>query len=484
METIIAAIVAALVGLIAGSVAVWIIGAAQRRALEKALSEARWALSERESHLLALERDKAAMEAQLAERADTLKSLEDRLAETETRAQELDRRASGLEATLAERDRALEERGQVVEQMREAFASLSQEVLSRSSEDFLKLAQQRFETLSQAAQGELATRQEAIRGLVEPLAQSLKRYEEALQALEERRQTAYATLEERLKGLSEAELRLQQETSKLVNALRRPEVRGRWGEMQLRNAVEMAGMSQYCDFEEQVTVEGGNQRPDMVVRLPGGKRIVVDAKVPLDAYLAAVEAPDPETHRQRMLDHAKQCRQHLEGLTRKAYWEQFGDAPDCVIMFVPGESLFAAAVEADSTLLNDGLRNRVVIATPATLIAMLYAVSYGWRQHSFTENAETVRKLAAEMYDRLCVFAGHFQGVGKALGSSVKAYNEAVGSLESRLLVSARRLKEMDVTERDLPEVSALELVPRQTTAEATPGLPSAGETNLPPGEI
>lgn len=483
METIVAAIVGALLGLIAGFVAAWLIAGAQRRAVEKALADAQLALSERESHLLDLEKDKAAMEAQLLGRAEQVRSLEARLAESEMRAQDLDRTASSLKATLVERDRALEERGQLVEQMREAFASLSQEVLSRSSEDFLKLAQQRFETLSQAAQGELATRQEAIKGLVEPLSESLRRYEEALKSLEERRQTAYASLEERLRGLSEAEMRLQQETTKLVNALRRPEVRGRWGEMQLRNAVEMAGMSQYCDFEEQVTVEGGTQRPDMVVRLPGGKRIVVDAKVPLDAYLRAVEAPDPETHHQHMLEHAAQCRRHLEGLTRKAYWEQFEDAPDCVIMFVPGESLFAAAVEKDSALLDFGLRNKVVIATPATLIAMLYAVSYGWRQQSFTESAETVRRLAAEMYDRLCVFAEHFQGVGKALGSSVGAYNRAVGSLESRVLVSARRLKDMHVTERDLPEVSSLEVVPRQTDAQMTADLPAPDEASLPPGE-
>lgn len=482
MESVVAAIVGVIVGLVAGLVAAHRMEAAKRQPLEDALTEAQRGLAEREGRLLELEKSAAALGSQLDERMARLQAVEARLADTEARAAELDRTGSGLRVALQERDRALKERGQLLEQMRETFAKLSQEALSQSNEDFLKLAQQRFETLSQAAQGELATRQEAIKGLVDPLAESLKRYEEALKSLEEKRQTAYASLDERLKGLSEAELRLQQETTKLVNALRRPEVRGRWGEMQLRNAVEMAGMSQYCDFDEQVSVEENAQRPDMVVNLPGSKRIVVDAKVPLDAYLQAVEAADPETHQQHMLEHARQCRRHLEGLTRKAYWDQFEDAPDCVIMFVPGESLFAAAVEADSALLDYGLKNKVVMATPATLIAMLYAVSYGWRQQTFTENAEAVRNLAAEMYDRLCTFADHFQGVGKALSSSVGAYNKAVGSLESRVVVSARKLKDMRVAERDLPDVAPLEVVPRQLGPELA-ALPPECETGLPEGE-
>ncbi len=479
---VIAAIGGVLAGLAVGLITAQRMEAAKRQPLAEALTEAQRGLAERDDRLLALEKSAAALSTQLDDRVARLGEVQSRLAETEARTQELDRAGSSLRATLGERDKALAERGQLLDQMRETFASLSQEALSRSSEDFLKLAQQRFETLSQAAQGDLATRQEAIKGLVDPLADSLKRYEGALRALEEKRQTAYASLDERLKGLSEAEVRLQQETTKLVNALRRPEVRGRWGEMQLRNAVEMAGMSQYCDFTEQVSVEGGAQRPDMVVNLPGGKRIVVDAKVPLDAYLRAVEAADPDLHRQCMIEHATQCRRHLEGLTRKAYWEQFDDAPDCVIMFVPGESLFAAAVEADSALLDYGLRSKVVMATPATLIAMLYAVSYGWRQQTFTENAEMVRTLAAEMYDRLCVFAEHFQGVGRALNGSVGAYNKAVGSLESRVMVSARRLKETKVSERDLPDVSPLEVVSRQLGPELS-ALPPESEAGLPEGE-
>lgn len=412
-------------------------------------------------------RGNMAREADLQER---LTEAQTAVSERDTRLLALERSAAGLQATLEERQKALEAEHEQTEKLRQVFAALSQEALTRNSEEFLRLAQQRFETLTQAAEGSLATRQEAIKGLVDPLTDTLKRYEEALAVLEGKRQAAYASLDERLKGLAEAEKGLQQETTKLVNALRRPEVRGRWGEMQLRNAAEMAGMSQYCDFEEQVSVEGGAQRPDMVVNLPGGKRIVVDAKVPLDAYLRAVETADPEQHRQAMLEHATQCRRHLESLTKKAYWSQFEDAPDCVVMFVPGESLFAAAVETDSTLLDYGLRNRVIMATPATLIAMLYAVSYGWRQQTFTESAEEVRKLAAEFYERLCTFAESFQGVGTHLGRSVAAYNKAVGSLEARLVVSARKLREMRVAEGELPDVQPLETIARQIGAELTPG--------------
>jgi DNA recombination protein RmuC len=415
--------------------------------------------------------------------------LQDRLTEAQVGLSQRDARVetlvsanASLQATLEERQRALEAEHQQTEKLREVFAALSQDALSHNSQEFLKLAQQSFETLSKTAQGDLATREQAIKGLVDPLADNLKRYETALQSLEAKRQTAYASLDERLKGLGEAEARLQQETTKLVNALRRPEVRGRWGEMQLRNAAELAGMSEYCDFTEQVSVEGGAQRPDMVVNLPGGKRIVVDAKVPLDAYLRAVETADPDQHQQFMLEHAAQCRRHLEGLTKKAYWQQFDDAPDCVVMFVPGESLFAAAVEADSGLLDYGLRSKVIMATPATLIAMLYAVSYGWRQQTFTENAEAVRDLAAEMYDRLCTFADHFQGVGKALNSSVGAYNRAVGSLETRVAVSARKLKDMRVSDKDLPEVTPLEVIPRQLGPELTEP-PAGAERRLPEGE-
>lgn len=392
----------------------------------------------------------------------------------------------GLEARLEERERAVQSVQQLNEQMREAFGALSQDALSRNSEEFLRLARQSFETLAKSAEGSLATREEAIKGLVDPLNQMLQRYDLAVQEMERRREGAYSSIDERLRALAEAEGTLQRETSRLVTALRRPEVRGHWGEMTLHNAVEMAGMSQYCDFveQEQVATEGGAQRPDMIVRLPGGKQLVVDAKVPFGAYLKMVECQDVAEREQCLREHASQCRKHLDGLARKAYWEQFADAPDCVVMFIPMESLFAAALEADAELMTRALQSKVIIATPTTFIAMLYAVNYGWQQQTFAENALQVRELASQLYDRLRVFSGHFQKIGSSLDNSVDAYNKAVGSLERNLLVSARKLKELGTTGKDdVPELKPVEHMARELGAElsAVPDEPPGDDEVVEP---
>lgn len=396
---------------------------------------------------------------------------EDRLTETqvklqrqETRVLELERETASLQTRLEERQNALATEQQLAEKMRQAFAELSQGALTRNSEEFLRLAHQRFENLTKEANGALATREQAIKGLVDPMTELLNRYEKALQEMELKRQTAYTSLDERLKALAEAESGLQRETNRLVTALRRPEVRGHWGEMQLRNAVEMAGMSEYCDFTEQehITSSSGNLRPDMIIRLPGGRSIVVDAKVPLNAYLDAVACDDAEQRTRLLGDHARQCRAHLDGLAAKKYWENVANSPDCVVMFIPGESLFAAAVEADHELIARGWLNKVIIATPSTFIALLYAVSYGWQQQTFAENALQVRDLASQLYDRLRIFAGNFETVGTNLHRSVDAYNKAVGSLESRVLVSARKLKEMGTTgKEDIGELKSVDTTPR-----------------------
>lgn len=380
-----------------------------------------------------------------------------------------------LEARLQERDAAAQK---LSEQMRETFGSLSQDALSRNSEEFLRLARQSFESLRTAAEGTLATKEEAIKGVVDPLTELVKKYEQALQTMEERRLTAYASLDERLKALAQAELGLQSETNRLVTALRAPQVRGRWGEMTLRNAVEAAGMSRYCDFVEQaqISTEAGALRPDMIVNLPGGKKIIVDSKVPMEAYLKAVDSPDAASRELHLRDHATQCQRHLDSLTRKSYWEQFEEAPNCVVMFIPGEALFAAAMEADADLLARGLSNNVIMATPATLVAMLYAVNYGWQQQMFTESATVVRKVASELYDRLGPFMEHFGKVGTNLNRGVAAYNDAVGSFKSRVEVSARKLKEMGVPGKDdLPELGLVDALARQTEFE-TPLLPEGEE--------
>ncbi len=421
--------------------------------------------------------------------------LQDRLTEAQvalSREQEkvvqLTGEAQGLRARLDERDKAA---AQFDEQMREKLDALSQHALSRNSEEFLKLAAQSFEALSKQTTGALATGEERIKGMVDPLAELVKRYDEAIQEMERRREGAYSTLEERLRAMVVAEQGLQSETNKLVTALRRPEVRGRWGEMQLRNAVELAGMSEYCDFEEQVSVPGEGVRPDMVINLPGDRCIVVDAKVPKDAYDRALECTDPERREQLLQEHARQCRNHLDSLAAKKYWEKLPQSmhsPDCVVMFIGAESLFAAAVEADQELINRGLRNRVIIATPSTLVAMLFAVHYGWQQHRFAESALQVRSLAGEFYERLRKFAEPFQDIGKHLGRSVEAYNKSVGSMENRLLVSARRLREMGAADKDLPELEPLDTVPRRLESELSGALPPAeddvhDETDAPDDE-
>ena len=416
------------------------------------------------------------------ELTERVTGLESALAQKDAQIQAATLQAARLQTQLEERERSLATAAELEKKLQQAFAELSQKVLSRNSEDFLRLAQQRFESLAKETEGQLATREETIKGLVDPLTQLLGRYDQALQEIELKRQTAYASLDERLKSLSEAEGNLQRETGRLVNALRRPEVRGHWGEMQLRNAVELAGMSEYCDFVEQEHMEGaaGAQRPDMIVHLPGNRCLVVDAKVPLDAYLNALECEDPDTRSRLLADHARHCRTHLDALAAKKYWENVENAPDCVVMFIPGESLFAAAVEADRDLIARGWHSKVIIATPSTFIALLYAVSYGWQQQVFAENARAVRELAGQFYDRLLKFSEHFAKMGGLLDSSVKKYNEAAGSLEARVLIPARKLKEMGVTGKaDLPETGPVETRARQLGGELLPGLPES--ESVPP---
>lgn len=413
-------------------------------------------------------------QARRAELEDRLQGAQADLSRQSDRILELEREATALQTRLEERQKALEDQQAFGEKMRQAFAELSQGALSRNSEEFLRLAQQRFENLSKQAEGTLATREQAIKGMLEPLTDLLKRYDVAVQEIENRRQSAYGSLETQLKALAEAESNLQKETGRLVSALRRPEVRGHWGEMQLRNAVELAGMSEYCDFLEQEhldTAGAAAQRPDMIIRLPGNRTIVVDAKVPLTAYLDALECEEVEMRDRLLLDHARQCRVHMDSLAAKKYWENVENAPDCVVMFIPGESLFAAAVEADRDLISRGWLNKVIVATPSTFIALLYAVSYGWQQQTFAENAMEVRDLAAQLYDRLRVFATHFQAIGTNLDRSVDSYNKAVGSLERNLLVSARKLKEMGTTGKDdLPEMKPVDTMARDLGSELAAG--------------
>ena len=351
-----------------------------------------------------------------------------------------------------------------------AFASLSQEALAKNNEQFLALADTRFGQVRAAAQGDLAQRQQAIEELLNPLSETLTRYERGIAQMEAERKGAYATLSERVAALHQGHERLEKETRNLVTALRSPHTRGRWGEMTLRRAVEAAGMLEHCDFEEQKTVAGedGYLRPDMVVHLPGGGQVVIDSKVPLDAFLQFIEADDDDA-RQRLLEkHAKQLRTHIEQLAKKEYWKQFECSPEFVVAFIPGEPLLAAALDADPALQDYALDKRVILATPNTLVAALRTMALSWQQETLAENAREVKDLGAELYERLRTWTGHMQALQKSLSSSVDAYNRAVGSLESRVLVTARKFPSLGVvgSERaDITELSPIETAPRHLQA-------------------
>jgi DNA recombination protein RmuC len=330
----------------------------------------------------------------------------------------------------------------------------------------LRLAAVSFESLHVKAESDLMQRQQAIDAVVRPLQDSLQRYGEQLRLLEQSRQSAYGGLDQHLRSLAESQQRLQQETGNLVKALRSPTVRGQWGELTLKRVAELAGMVDHCDFAEQPSVTGddGRFRPDMVVQLPGGRQIIVDAKTVLSAYLDAHEAQNEAQQAEALRRHAAQVKCRMDELCLKAYWTQFDRAPEFVVLFLPGEQFLGAALDQNPRLIEEGFANGIVLATPATLIALLRAVAYGWRQERMTAHAEEAGRLGKELYERMAVLAEHMNDVGQALGKSVSAYNRAVGSLETRILPAARRFKELGVSsDRDVPILEPTEVVPRKT---------------------
>ncbi|MCX7154914.1 MAG: DNA recombination protein RmuC [Rhodocyclales bacterium] len=381
-------------------------------------------------------------------------------------------------ATELEKDQALfAERQATLEAARDSFADafkvISADALAKNNQSFLELARATLEAQQAAAlaaaRTDLDKRQLAIGELVAPVKVSLEKFDLQIQGIEKSRIDAYATLTEQVRAMAEAQGALRLETGNLVKALRAPQTRGRWGELQLKRVVEMAGMLDHCDFFEQesTTTEDGRLRPDMVIKLPGGKNIVVDAKAPLAAYLEALEATDEEEKKRKLADHARQVREHLKKLGQKAYWEQFQPSPDFVVLFLPGEMFYSAALEADPSLIEQGVEQRVILATPTTLIALLRAVAYGWTQQALTENAERISQLGRELYDRIATVTEHWGRVGKNLGEAVGAYNDSVASMERRVLVSARKFRDLKVApeDKEIRDLNPVEALPRDVQA-------------------
>jgi DNA recombination protein RmuC len=503
-------IIVFLLGLLVGALSAWLISVARRgqaiaetesqsRATIAGLSE-RLALNQQEVETLKLnktelERKTEELSSELncetrdrsaaMERAKRVPLLESQLEEKESEEDALREQITGLRTEKRELEVLLQEERksaaqklnllqEATENLQNAFKALSAEALKSNNQSFLELAKTTLERFQWEAKGELEQRQKAVEGLVAPIKVSLEKYDQQVQAMERNQREAYGSLVQQVRDLLDAQQKLEVETGNLVKALRMPQVRGRWGEIQLRRVVELAGMIGYCDFVEQESVDGGRLRPDMIVKLPAGKNIVVDSKVPLQAYLDSLDISDEDSRKSYLQAHARQIRQHVQNLSSKSYWEQFEPTPEFVVLFIPGESFYSAALEQDPQLFEEGVNQKVILATPGTLIALLRAVAYGWRQETIAESAQKISELGKQLWERLVTLTEHFEDLGRSLRKSLEAYNGAVGSLESRVLVAARKFKELGVaTQKDIKELSPIDLAPRELQSPELIGMPT-----------
>jgi len=463
-------LIGVLVGLVMGAGVTWMFSSARHRA---AAAEAGRAAAEASTMLRA---DVAGLRA---ERAGLSKRVDD-LSEQCEQARERGRRAESAAATavaaLSSEREAAEQREVLLTrrdaELKQAFQALSADALARNNESFVALAEGRIKeataALAAKADGDAAARAHAIGRLLDPMSATLQRVEGQLRTVEKERESAYAGLREQVSAMRYSSEQLQSETKQLVNALRAPQVRGRWGELQLERIVQLAGMVEHCDFSTQVTsrgTDGAAVRPDMVVHLAGGKQIVVDAKVPFAAYLEAVESRDPDVHTERLAAHARQLRQHVDALSAKSYWAAFEPSPEFVVLFVPGDPFLEAACRSDPALLEYAFSRNVVVATPTTLIALLRTVAYSWRQEALARNAAQVHQLGKELHSRLATMGSYVAKLGRSLDTAVDSYNRTVSSLESRVLVTARKLTELEVADGELPVPAQVERGPRTISA-------------------